>query len=260
MLYFDVQSGRAAPPGGPRPGLARTTVPASGRTGRPLIERHGCGTRYRCDPSGPGRRRAGELRMEGLEVHEHIEHAGHGDSHAVGVNRRVALLIAVLAAALAIAEAAGKAAQTEALSAKVEASDLWAFYQAKTIRQTTVRTAAKAARLELGGPDLATEGRGAGQRAGDDWGAAGAGGAGPGTRAPGRGPAPGRRLGADGGAVRERPGQPRGAQGAGRAGQGGGGGARPRGRRLPPLRVRLRLLPARHRPGLGLRHHRRPGA
>src|SRR3954454_25300779 len=106
MLYFDVQSGRAAPPGGARPGLARTTVPASGRTGRPLIERHGCGTRYRCDMSGRGRHRGGELRMEGLEVHEQIEHAGHGhgDSHAVGMSRRVALLIAVLAAALAIAE------------------------------------------------------------------------------------------------------------------------------------------------------------
>ena len=137
--------------------------------------------------------------MEGLEVHEHIEHAGHGDGHAVGVNRRLALLIAVLAAALAIAEAAGKAAQTEALSAKVEASDLWAFYQAKTIRQTTVRTAAEAARLELATPESR-------------------------TRAPGRGPAPGRRLGADGGALRERPGQPRRAQGADRAGQGGGGG------------------------------------
>ena len=106
--------------------------------------------------------------MEGLEVHEHIEHAGHGDGHVVGVNRRVALLIAVLAAALAIAEAAGKAAQTEALSAK-EASDLWAFYQAKTIRQTTVRTAADAARLELAAPDLAPDRRAAVQRQVDAW-------------------------------------------------------------------------------------------
>jgi len=50
----------------------------------------------------------------------------------------------VLAAALAIAEAAGKAAQTEALSAKVETSDLWAFYQAKTIRQTVLRVGSDA--------------------------------------------------------------------------------------------------------------------
>jgi hypothetical protein len=109
--------------------------------------------------------------MEGLEVHEHIEHAGHGHGggHATGVNRRVALLIAVLAAALAIAEAAGKAAQTEALSANVEASDLWAFYQAKTIRQTTVRTAAEAARLELAAPDLAPDRRAAVQRQVDAW-------------------------------------------------------------------------------------------
>ena len=83
---------------------------------------------------------------EHLERAEHAEHAAHGGhgGHGEGSNRtnkRIALLIAVLALFLAIAETLGKSAQTEALSDNVEASNLWAFFQAKTIRQTAVRTA-----------------------------------------------------------------------------------------------------------------------
>ncbi|HEY8611956.1 MAG TPA: DUF4337 domain-containing protein [Roseomonas sp.] len=73
--------------------------------------------------------------------------AGHGHVEHSGENKRVALLIAVLALCLAIAETGAKSAQTEALSRNVEASNLWAFFQARTIRQTTVRTAAEAAAL-----------------------------------------------------------------------------------------------------------------
>lgn len=73
--------------------------------------------------------------------------AGHGHVDHSGENKRVALLIAVLALMLAIAETGAKSAQTEALSRNVEASNLWAFFQARTIRQTTVRTAAEAAAL-----------------------------------------------------------------------------------------------------------------
>jgi hypothetical protein len=62
-------------------------------------------------------------------------------------NKKIALLIAVLALVLAFAETLGKGAQTLALSHNIEASDLWAFYQAKTIRMTQVRTAAEAAAL-----------------------------------------------------------------------------------------------------------------
>ncbi len=59
----------------------------------------------------------------------------------------VALLISVLALVLAFAETLGKSAQTAALSYNIEASNLWAFYQSKTIRRTTLRTAAE--QLEL---------------------------------------------------------------------------------------------------------------
>lgn len=64
----------------------------------------------------------------------------HG-AHVEGGNKRIALLISVLALCLAIAETFAKGAQTEALGRNVEASNLWAFFQAKTVRQTVVRTA-----------------------------------------------------------------------------------------------------------------------
>jgi len=67
--------------------------------------------------------------------------AGHG--HIDPSNKKVALLISVLALVLAFSETLGKASQTNAISHNVEASNLWAFFQAKTIRQTTLRTAAE---------------------------------------------------------------------------------------------------------------------
>jgi len=69
--------------------------------------------------------------------------AGHIDPS----NKKIALLIAVLALVLAFSETLGKSAQTAALSHNIEASNLWAFFQAKTIRMTQVRTAAESARL-----------------------------------------------------------------------------------------------------------------
>jgi hypothetical protein len=68
-------------------------------------------------------------------------HAGHSD-------KKIALLISVLTLFLAFSETLGTATQTSALSYNVEASDLWAFYQAKTIRIVTLRTAADALALD----------------------------------------------------------------------------------------------------------------
>src|SRR5689334_25443658 len=68
---------------------------------------------------------------------------GHGDSAEHGGNKGVALVIAVLALILAFAETLGKSAQTAGLAYNIEASNLWAFFQAKTIRQTVLRTAAE---------------------------------------------------------------------------------------------------------------------
>jgi hypothetical protein len=77
--------------------------------------------------------------------------AGHGhgaENHNEG-NKKIGLLIASLALVLAFSETLGKGAQTHALSLNIEASNLWAFFQAKTVRLTTVKTAAEAGALEL---------------------------------------------------------------------------------------------------------------
>src|SRR3954468_737322 len=57
--------------------------------------------------------------------------------------RRIALLIAALAALLAIVQTIGDNAAKDAVKYNIDASNLWSFYQAKTIRQTSVRTAAE---------------------------------------------------------------------------------------------------------------------
>lgn len=64
--------------------------------------------------------------------------------HVEGGDKKTALLVAVLAALLAISELGGKSAQTHALADHIDASNLWSFFQAKTVRQTTMRTAADA--------------------------------------------------------------------------------------------------------------------
>ena len=70
--------------------------------------------------------------------------AGHGHGGGDhGGNKGIALLISLLALVLAFSETLGKSAQTSALGYNIEASNLWAFFQAKTIRQTTLRTAAE---------------------------------------------------------------------------------------------------------------------
>jgi hypothetical protein len=76
---------------------------------------------------------------------EHAEHAEHASSE----NKKIALLIAVIALFLALSETLGKGAQTEALSKNVEASNLWAFFQAKSIRRTVVQAVSDEARLSL---------------------------------------------------------------------------------------------------------------
>ena len=60
-------------------------------------------------------------------------------------NKKIALLIAVLALVLAISETLSKAYQTEVITKQVEASDLWAFFQAKAIRSTTTIVALETA-------------------------------------------------------------------------------------------------------------------
>ncbi|TAK67930.1 MAG: DUF4337 domain-containing protein [Betaproteobacteria bacterium] len=74
---------------------------------------------------------------------------GHGPAHHDEGSKRIGLLIAILALVLAFAETLGKGAQTQALSLNIEASNLWTFFQAKTVRLTMMKTAAETAALEL---------------------------------------------------------------------------------------------------------------
>src|SRR5258705_3451768 len=84
--------------------------------------------------------------MSAQEAMETSEHA----KEAAGENRRIALLIAIIALCLALSETLGKGAQTESIAKNVEASNLWAFFQAKTIRRTVVQTAAEQTNVVLG--------------------------------------------------------------------------------------------------------------
>jgi hypothetical protein len=78
-----------------------------------------------------------------MSEHAHIEHGG---GH--GGDKRIALLIAILALFLALVGTGAKSSQTEVITHNVEASNLWAFFQARTIRQTAVRTAAEQAEVQ----------------------------------------------------------------------------------------------------------------
>jgi hypothetical protein len=102
-----------------------------------------------------------------MSAHESMEHAEHAE-HASGENRKIALLIAVIALCLALSETLGKGAQTESISKNVEASNLWAFFQAKSIRRTVVQTASDQSKLSLGavGDDAA---KATLQKQIDDW-------------------------------------------------------------------------------------------
>ena len=83
-------------------------------------------------------------------THENLEHAEHAQHASHGGNKKIALLISVLALFLAFSETLGKSAQTEALTLNIKASDTWNFFQAKTVRQTAIRTAAEGLSAQAG--------------------------------------------------------------------------------------------------------------
>jgi Domain of unknown function (DUF4337) len=83
-----------------------------------------------------------------MSAHESMEQAEHAE-HASSKNKNIALLIAIIALFLAFSETLGKGAQTETISKNVEASNLWAFFQAKSIRRTVVQAISEEAKLSL---------------------------------------------------------------------------------------------------------------
>lgn len=94
--------------------------------------------------------------MEVHETRERMEHAEHAKHQE---RKRAALLIVVVAVALALTETAGKEAQFASIEHNIQASDIYAFYQAKTIRTTVLRTAVEGAQALIGGSDAQAEAR-----------------------------------------------------------------------------------------------------
>lgn len=91
-------------------------------------------------------------------IHEVAHEATHDAAHSgKGHARKIGLLISVLALSLAVSEMLGKSAQTQGLALNIEASDTWNFFQAKTIRQTVLRTAFESARLAAPAPAAETQ-------------------------------------------------------------------------------------------------------
>jgi hypothetical protein len=101
-----------------------------------------------------------------MSAHESMEQADHA-KEAAGENVKIALLIAVIALCLALSETLGKGAQTESISKNVEASNLWAFFQAKSTRRTVVQTAAEQSKLGLG--SIGDDAKAALQKQIEDW-------------------------------------------------------------------------------------------
>ena len=81
--------------------------------------------------------------MDARDAHETIS-----ELHERGT-RWIALLIACLAAMLAIVEVVGGNAEQDATESNIEAANLWAFFQAKTIRQSNLRALIEYAELDL---------------------------------------------------------------------------------------------------------------
>lgn len=82
--------------------------------------------------------------MEAHEAAEIIEEA-HGGDH----KNRTALTVSILAMVLAIASVGGANSAKEMTHENIQASNSYAFYQAKSIRQTTLKVAVADLELQL---------------------------------------------------------------------------------------------------------------
>jgi len=102
--------------------------------------------------------------MEAAEAAEHIRESLEKRRHAdEEFRRRAAVVIGVLAMLLAITHLGGAAATKETINFNILASDTWAFFQAKNIRQTSNQLAADELEIRLLEPGLLAEVRAAAQ-------------------------------------------------------------------------------------------------
>lgn len=91
--------------------------------------------------------------MEASDAADHIlelnEDEGEEKSADEKFRSRTALFIAVMAMLLAITSLGGGNAAEDIMNYNIQASDTWAFYQAKTIRKTNTELAADALEAQL---------------------------------------------------------------------------------------------------------------
>jgi hypothetical protein len=84
--------------------------------------------------------------VEATEIAEQIHESGHGGDHAASTpdafRKLSGIYLGVVALLLAIASLGGGSAMKEMLAANIHASDTYAYYQAKTLRQTHYQIAA----------------------------------------------------------------------------------------------------------------------
>lgn len=89
--------------------------------------------------------------MEASDAAEHIVEANEGEANSEDnkFRSRTALTIAFMAMLLAITSLGGGNAAEDIMNNNIQASDTWAFYQAKSIRQTSNKLAADTLEAEL---------------------------------------------------------------------------------------------------------------
>jgi hypothetical protein len=78
---------------------------------------------------------------------------------------RAALLIAIFAMLLAVGSLGGGNVAEDMIHANIKASDTWAFFQAKNVRQTMYEVAVEDVKAQLASPSLPPEARASLQRA-----------------------------------------------------------------------------------------------
>jgi hypothetical protein len=87
--------------------------------------------------------------MESTDVADSLR-----DAAELDLDKKVAIYIALLAVLLAICSVGGGNATKDSTRLNIQASDTWAYYQAKNMRQTSYKVAAEALELRLGEPGL----------------------------------------------------------------------------------------------------------
>lgn len=108
--------------------------------------------------------------MEANEPHEMIaelEEEAHGVHHESAKEKfrsNAAVWVAILAAAMAIRGVGAEQAKDEMIAKNIQASDTWAQYQAKNMRQTIYKVAADQIGQDLKAPGLSADARAAAEK------------------------------------------------------------------------------------------------